>query len=695
MKNYKYILTHTSGNLTVVYNPVGWNNFNLVLARSKKYHSVLRSQVIDSEFPRDGKAYIDNIYANYGIDTDIGCEVQYLDKSDTTYKTLFEGIIDLSEWNKLRDTTIVKIADDSVLSRFIARDDIQIPINRLLDLDGNAVDVYTYLNTMKVEGVDIESRALWEDANNSINVTSGENSPFTDWFGVTADSFDVNDIGADATLPAVSLGSANGPIYTNNSGGSITVRFRVVTRIVGQVQVVSGGGWAWSIKAQTGKNGSTAAISISESGSGGDITGFDESYDSGYITATLTNGETIEIYHEWQGSGTFTAMTPGFIIEPTFVDVFEVIDAKAATDIEMPLLHEIGAKLLEIMTGQSDPLNAPVLGRTDSEPRDYGGDGIYSLSGVASGNMLREKLFAEFPLTTSFTDYFKTLDALYNLGLWYDKDESEFVIGLKAAFYKVEKIITLGEVKDLEVTIAQDEYFNKIVTGYSEKLDYEDVNGTQVFNVPGEFANDGKRIKNTKDLQSVYHGDDYGIELARKNADDIDSVQDSRYDKQQFIITGQRDGGDYETLQGFDDFTDIDNVYSPATRLNLNITPKRNLNRNLNILSIPLFITEGDTYFMTNQFELALETKKSGDPTVVEKDDFAYSDLAQPLYYPEIYNFNAPLTNDDVLQLLDDPHGYVEFDYLGTTYSGYIIQVSTEPFNNRGNWTLVKRNPNR
>jgi hypothetical protein len=92
---------------------------------------------------------------------------------------------------------------------------------------------------------------------------------------------------------------------------------------------------------------------------------------------------------------------------------------------------------------------------------------------------------------------------------------------------------------------------------------------------------------------------------------------------------------------------------------------------------------------------LALSTKKSGESTVSEVADISYSDLEEPLYYPEVYTFTAPLENDDILQLIDDPHGYVEFDYIGVTYSGYIVQVSTQPFNRNGNWTLVKRNPNR
>jgi hypothetical protein len=669
----------------------------LVFKRSKRYHSVLRPQILDSDFPRDGKAYIDNIYNTYGIDTDIGCEIQYLDKSDTTYKTLFDGLIDLSEWTSLRDVTVVKIADNSTMAKFAARDEVEIPTNRLTDLSGGTMEVYTFLSTMNVEPVDIWERALFDDSTNTNTIFSlGRNTPFTDYYGVSNGSLDINEIGSDATLPAVTLGSASGPLYTNNESVNVDVQFRIKTRFVGSITVAATLAWTWSLEAFTGKNGATTAISITDSGSGNKTTNFDTSYDSGDLTATLAPGETIEIYHKFNATGADAQLTYTFDMKPIYTEVFKITRGATATDVDMPLIHELGAKLLESMTGLEDPLNAPLLGRTDSEPRTYLSDGSYSLIGVANGNMLRGFDFQDKPLISSFADYFKSIDAMFNLGCWYDADNTEFVIAAKGDFYDgTTKIITLGEVKDLEISVAQEEYFNIIKSGYRNKLDFEDVNGNQNFNVPGEFANDGERIQNTLDLQSAYHADDYGIELSRK-ADSISTNStDTKHDNQRFIIYGKRSGGDYQTLQGFDDFTVITGLYSPATRLNLNITPKRNLLRQDDVLSIPLFKSSGDTNFMNNQYEVPLETQKSGGSLIKEKDDIAYSGLDEPLYYPEYYNFTAPLTNTIVTQLISNPHGYVEFTYEGTTYKGFIEEVSTEPFLRRGNWTLKRLNPNR
>ncbi len=697
MKNFSYILTHSSGNLTLVYNPTNWNNFNIIFKRSQRYHSVLRKQILDSDFPKDGKVYIDTIYQTFGIDTEIGCEIQYLNKLTGNYATLFDGVIDLSEWSALRDTTTVKINDSTLMTKFSARDDIEIPTNRLNDLDGNVMDVYTFLNTMTVEGVDIELLAEYIDNLNNIDITSSETANFTDHYGVVATppGYDFNEIGDDATMPDVVLGSASGPLYTNNTGASIDVRFRIQTAITGNVDVTASSPWTWQIRAFTGKGGNTEAIDISNSGSGNDQIFFTDSYDSGFITETLAVGETIEIYHQWEGETSGDTINPDIDIQATYIQIYQVTPAEDATQINMPLLHELGAKLLEIMTGESDPLNAPLLGRTDSEPRTYGGDGVYSLNAVASGFKLRGFSQSSRPLTTTFADYFKSIDALFNLGFWHNG--TDFTIAAKEDFYRVESIITLGEVQDLEISIAQDEYFNNIKCGYQKEVSYEEVNGQQVPNVPTEFANDGQIIQNTLDISSKYRGDDYGIELSRKAPFRSTNAEDTRYDNDNFFIIGQRDGGDYITLQGYDNFVadSITGVYSPDTRLNLDITPKRNLLRHINQLSIPLFITNGDTNFMRTQFNLDLSTEKTAESAVAELDDLAFSDLDEPLYYPEVYNFTAQLSIANTLQLISDPHGYVEFDYLGVTYSGYILEVSSEPFNRRGNWTLIKRNPNR
>lgn len=673
MKNYKYILTHSSGNLTVEYNPIKWDKFNMVFRRSKTYHSVLRKQIEDSEFPLDGKAYIDTIYAAYGIDTEIGCEIQYLVKSSMTYSTLFIGIIDLSEWTSLRDTTSVKIIDSSVMAMFAARDEIKVPINRGTDLNGDAVASYTYLDTMTVEGVDIFEQIYMTFVSAQVAApTNTEDTVET----LTIEEEDWED------------GNRR---YENSSGVSVDTDYTAEATLTWNLTFPAGGGTV-NLYAYISENGVPQIIAhqlISRGSAGVESGSVTESRSVSF--AVPNSGYLGEMYCTITSiPGTITGY--GVITTGT-LQIYVITPGTSNSTIPMPLMHEVGAKLLEIITGVTDPLNAPLLGRTNSDPRTYGSDGAYSLIGIASGDILREYSFTDKPLTTSFFDYFKSIDALFNLGCWYDG--TEFSIAAKEDFYKVSKIITLGEVQELEISVATDEYFNSVLCGFQDQLSYEETNGTQNFNVACEFANDGKRIQNLKDIQSVYHGDDYGIELSRKKGSYMHWSEDTKYDEQIFFIVGKRDSGFYKTIQG-DEFNAVTGIYTPDTRLNLDITPMRNLLRHGDQLAVPLFLSSGDTVYLKKQFEIDLTTQKGGaDPVITEKDDLAYSDLEEPLYYPDIYNFKSELTIAHIQQLQSDPHGYVEFDYIGVTYSGYIVEVSTKPFNRQGNWTLLKRNPNR
>ena len=292
MKNFKYILTHTSGNLTVDYSPIDWRNFNMMWSRSERYHSILRSQIIDVEFPRDGKSYIDNIYNTYGIDAEVGCEIQYFKKSTRAYVTLFEGVIDLSEWVSRRDTTSVKIADSSTMAKFASRDETSIPINRTTDLDENAISSYTYLNTMTVEGVVIEELARWEDDTNLINFSQVDTADAIETIGVSDDGFSINDIGTDAELPNEGGTNTIYP-YTNNTAVTVSVRYRIVTQITGTVITASAGGnWLYAIKIFAGRLSDAPLVdSATDSGNTNKTDNISLIYNSGIIETTLIAGD--------------------------------------------------------------------------------------------------------------------------------------------------------------------------------------------------------------------------------------------------------------------------------------------------------------------------------------------------------------------------------------------------------------------
>lgn len=679
MKNFQYILTHSSGNLTLEHNPVNWDEFNVMFARSEDYHSVLRSQILEVELPFDGKAYVDDIYDTYGIDAEIGCEIKYLDKATFTYTTLYTGIIDLTEWTSRRNTTSVKVIDSSVLAKFQARHETEVPLNRTEDLDDNTISVYDYLADMVVTPVDI-----WEQIYMSLEsltvYADGSETPLS----LSEDTIET------VTIAEIEWDDADRD-YENGSGGDESLIYSAGAEVTYDFTMPAIVG-VYVLTAKVVIYEGSTPITIAEE----TIEGAASTVHTGSFTDTINNIEYTIPDGNYLGnmeliiSGS-TGIIGNWKVTDGFVQIFKITTGVMQNTTNMPLLHEAGARLLEIITGVSDPLNCSLIGRTDSEPRTYDSDGDYATLGIATGNMLRGYTFGHKPLITSFADYFKSIDALMNLGCWYNG--SEFIIDSKDTFYRDEEIIDLGDVQDLEISVATEKYFNTINCGYRDELSYNEVSGNQNFNVPMSFGNPSK-VDNDLDISSPYHGDDYGIELSRKTNYKDDFSVDTDYDDQIFFVWGERDGAFYTTVQG-DDLNEVEGVYSPETRLNLYITPKRNLRNHRNQLSIPLWKSEAKTFYLEKQFELDLLTKIGTEDIIEEKEDFTYSGLQEPLYYPELYNFTSKLTFAHILQLQSDPHGYVTFTYDGETYTGFILEVSSEPFNRKGNWTLIRRNPNR
>ena len=61
------------------------------------------------------------------------------------------------------------------------------------------------------------------------------------------------------------------------------------------------------------------------------------------------------------------------------------------------------------------------------------------------------------------------------------------------------------------------------------------------------------------------------------------------------------------------------------------------------------------------------------------------------MFLPYVYKFNAPVTNDIIQSLNEDPHGFVRFSFRGFQYEGYIEEVETVDYPKDGTWTVIAK----
>ncbi len=704
---YKFILTNTDeGTLTLTHAPIGWEKKSITFSRSQTYHGVNRSFSLSLQFIFEARDYIKNIYETYGINAVIDIEVQELDKTDFTYSTYYTGELDLSQYTETRDYIEVPIVDTRVMEKFNTRDDITLDLSSQRSLDYDYISGYSnYRHDLTVQKIDLAKTAVWDG--NTRWTFSQDVSRFSYSFvyrGITTDDWDINEIGDDATLPPENTSSSDDrKIYVNNSGGTLSVGYKVIQEYEFQYTISGLGSsdeWRVEIDAylptgiegtydsglQTGNGTYTGTISIDED-----------------LLTTVSDGLSQSIFSAIKitnnnGIRTLTCTFDDFDILDQHIEWYIKYDGEADSVNPVYFPHEAVERALRLMCGTAVGLNSQILGRTDSEDTSYDYDGKGGLIAITSGLGLRGVLNRLFAPKVSFQDLFKGLSSVLNLGLWYDKSNEEFIIDHVGRFYQQEKIIEIDNVTELKIENYDEAYFNEIKAGAQDKVSYEDDAVSSVFSVPMTFSNQCI-IKNIMDVSSPLRMDDYGINKAKGN-NYIGSGEDTEYDEDIWLIDSRRDGSDYESKKyGFGLISidaDIDNINNGTTRINLDISGKRNMLRNGNKLSVPGHIDGGHLYFVSSQMKYNMGLRLYGEEEMMyELNSINYGDMPQPLFHPVVYTFNAPVTASQISTLMNDPHGYVQFTYDGETYKGYVLEVSTEPFMREGNWSLIKVNEDR
>lgn len=702
MQNWKYILTEGASTLTLTHPPAGWDKKTISFIRHEFYRSVLRSLSLSLRFVKEGRDFLVSSYDTSGVNAVVSIQIQRRDPQLDTFADYYTGVIDFSKIKITRDYCEVPIIDNANLAKFMARDEIQINVNNLKTLDDESITEFTsdFEQDVTIGRLDIIQQATW----NGEDIDPGDKQVIDDTTNlapssskeifIATDSFeyDYNEIGEDAQTDEVTF-----LILDNTESFDVWVKFIMDIQITGTISIpvnlgVVNGGIYLKVRLSVEDGVDVDVINYSEvipAETDPINIDFDESYDNDQ-DELIPAGKKVFLKIIYGGGPYLNEdVIWDLVCDKMNIDIRKTIKTWDSLDRKCLLPHELFTRLLQKVTTPVIELDAEIIGRTDSEPDTYAGDGEFSLTSLISGYMVRDFELTDKPFTTSIRDFFKSLNALTPIGLYYDQTNDKWVIKPISQFYKNTQIISLGEVADFERYVDEGYFHNTIKSGYAQKIEYENTNGLRNFNDSREYSNVLKSIKNTMDIQSTYRADDYGISYLGL---DTDKTKDNRSDTDIFWLQLKRDSG-FKTKPS-SDFEAIGGVLNVDYRLNVDITPRRNLNRHLSMIAVSLWkMTTKLIKYQKSQFNLAFTSKKVAESTVTELADVTVT--TEPEFHPEIYNFSAPVTSAQITALMTDPHGYVAFTYLGVSYKGYIIEVSTEPFNRKGNWTLIKTNPSK
>jgi len=288
---------------------------------------------------------------------------------------------------------------------------------------------------------------------------------------------------------------------------------------------------------------------------------------------------------------------------------------------------------------------------------------------------------------TSFDDWYKSVNALFNLavGIETDSETGYDVIRIepKSYFFGTTgvNIENFGEVRNITISLATKLMFKTLKIGYDAK-DYSTMpddwreyepNATSKWLVQNDYT------AAELDLVSKYRGDGYGIT-------DIMTTENDGTDQDIFFVQITDDGAiaDYK----LDVRGEVRQTATPGSEVTLRnslITPRRNLQRFTGEAGVD-YKWLGNFFFGANIADLVctsadnsiLYQETSYDGTNFIREAVEWEVLPHPIFYPILFEVEAAMPADLLEVITANPYGLYEFVYEGYTYRGNIMKIDAK-----------------
>jgi len=372
------------------------------------------------------------------------------------------------------------------------------------------------------------------------------------------------------------------------------------------------------------------------------------------------------------------------------------------TNTKFNFMHEVGDRLMQIITGQQEKFYSEFYGRTDL---GYDEDGEFSKTALALGFWIRQ--FNDEKIEVSLKDFLETSNCIHNTGYGIEtiNGQEQLVLeDLKYFFQNEVGIVLTEQVSNVKRKVADDLYYANMSYGYKKPEDdrmYEEVMGLDEYNTNTSYTNPITRVDKKYDKISKYRADSYGKEFARrKNIVDFPE-RDTRYDKDIFILDLKEGLGDaYLERIWSDDYEVLPTgVYSPETATNLRLTPYRNSQRHEWFYGSGLVkFPEKYVRFANSLGNSELVTKKVGEVERSENGSNQINTLQYPKFsnqwiefeYPVDYFVNEMIYGTTEINGRQVPNYYCKLEFineLGQKEYGYLFTLKP---NGNGNWKVLK-----
>lgn len=682
MSQFRFELESVSGLLerTQIVEPVGWDTNRPTLTRDEVYHGAIRSFTVDLTFIKDGYQYLKQLYDTEGVLSE--CLVYIYEHNNSTHEYVLQdvGKIDFTEWNETITSgkgVTLTITDTAFAEKIRAREDVEINYNDNVDLDDNPMSEPVYVD-QEILGMDVISEGTLETVEQTIKFSAFESGYDYGYFwipGVTA-SGQIPGLKSVIAKFVQFTTAEDIDFYVAENDGELIIDGKLL--------------YDFLVENAPGSNNTVSAVWVKADGS-----------PTEFLARNVYDNNTVNLNQELDISGTYQlkegdriflstrALTDAggepnasqLYIKPATIN-FTQKDKALPTNSKGAFLFDAFNRTIESITGVTDSLFSNVL--------DNGGE--FHDYTVQNGFLIRNYTPEQSAMSWKFKDLFQNNEKIFNLGLAINSDNT-VEIRKKIDFFQDGVILTIGkdriEADSFEKSIDTEYFFSDIEIGYAKSA-YEEISGLEEYNNQSFFNTILSVLNNKLDAVSKIRGDGYGIEFARRKQKEDDVTEDTKYDKDLFMLNVIDDEGYKQlTTEGFSSITGIEQIETPA---NLNITPAQNLRRWGWMLSAGLQkYTDSLIKFNKSDFESDLSTTKDG-LTVAESANVPYSELEAPVFTGHKIIFTAPLTFDELNILKASPYQIVKvWNPIDEEFNfGWIREVGIEAADKATNWELIE-----
>lgn len=648
--------------------PDGWNPDGVKYVRNNSYKGLFRKLTVNElSFVREGKTFIDNVYEREGSQGEITIMIKELSKSSYTYTTIFTGILDLTTYKKERFQTSVQVIDTTFNEKVKSRENTKVDLRSLKTIEDE--DITPFSNEtpeLTLPHIITYRTASWKDYG-SVKTGTTHNIPLnltdSDMTEAQAQNgqgmFENANDGKTIEISGV-LGFV---VQSISPGDSISVDIKVYDGVAQTINLYDEPGYA-------GTDDDLVQIQINES-------------------VTINSGESIKI-EVTMSSG--LSVTYGKLVDDVYYStqpIFsEKVDDIASSSVSAYPVYESFLRILQIITGEDNPLKSTKFGRTDSELTTYDEDG--ELTHITKGMFIREMDSRNNSLAVSLRDLFDAMNCIFNIGLGVETigGVEKVVIEEMTYFYDNTVIIDYSERIDSDKIVleAAPEYiYNRIEIGYDSYND-EETEGVLEFNTTNEYSTIIKNVDNLLSLKSRYRSDTTGIKrlrIAEQGTEDMDGDDDI------FIIACKR-GASFDAVTN-DDYDWVKGGFDADQCMNLDYSPARNLRRHGRVIRAGLELnTTSKVKWQKSEKNTQLQSKRTDEASSIDEDaDVVVSEFDGSYWKPEIYSCDVPFTRDDLAAVEANPKGIIK---LGTGAYGWILEINSKTIERTAEIRLLRVN---